>query len=360
MSHNILFEPLTFIRGPNLKNRIMLAPITNQQSHDDGRLSDEEIGWLAMRAAGGFALVMTAAAPVQKVGQGYSGQLGIYDDRHVDGLRRFATQVRQQGSVSAVQLYHGGERADQNLVGTPVAPSESPRNGARALNLDEVDQVREDFIAAALRADKAGCDGVQIHGAHGYILAQFLSPTINRREDRYGGSFENRARLMLDVIDGIRHRCRPNFQVGLRLSPERFGMRLAEVRELAGEIMRQGQIDYLDLSLWDASKQPHEEEYHGRDLLSYFTDLPRHKVRLGVAGKIMDAATATGLIDAGCDFVTIGRAGILRHDFPEQVRRNPAYRSPEQPVSIAQLRQEGATDPFLAYLRTFPGLVAED
>jgi 2,4-dienoyl-CoA reductase-like NADH-dependent reductase (Old Yellow Enzyme family) len=338
----------------------MLAPLTNQQSHADGCLSDEEIGWLAMRAAGGFALVMTAAAPVQQVGQGYPGQLGIFDDQHVEGLMRFAAAVRGHGSISAVQLYHGGERADPELVGTPVAPSDSSRNGARGLNLDEVEQVREDFIAAALRAEKAGCDGVQIHGAHGYILAQFLSPTINRRDDRYGGSFENRARLMLEVIDGIRRRCRPDFQVGLRLSPERFGMRLGEVRELAGEIMRQGQIDYLDMSLWDVSKEPHEEVYQGRGLLSYFTDLPRYNVRLGAAGKIMDAATAADLIDAGCDFVTIGRAGVLRHDFPERVRRDATYRSPDQPVDAAHLREDGATDKFLDYLRTFPDFVADE
>lgn len=359
MSHAKLFDPLPLAHGPALKNRLMLAPLTSQQSYADGRLSEEELHWLTMRAAGGFALVMTAAAPVQQVGQGYPGQLGIFDDQHIEGLARFAVAVHGKGSVSAVQLYHGGERAAPELVGTPVAPSASPRNGARPLDLVEVEQVREDFINAALRAEKAGCDGVQIHGAHGYILAQFLSPTINRRDDRYGGSFENRARLMLEVIDGIRRRCRPDFQVGLRLSPERFGMRLAEVRELAEEIMRQGKIDYLDMSLWDVSKEPYEEEYQGRNLLSYFVDLPRHNVRLGVAGKIMDAATAISLIEAGCDFVTIGRAGILRHDFPERVRRDPAYRSPEQPVDSAHLREEGATDKFLAYLRTFPGFVAD-
>ncbi|MFC4594706.1 NADH:flavin oxidoreductase [Sphingobium tyrosinilyticum] len=360
MSHARLFEPLKLARGSALKNRLMLAPLTNQQSHADGRLSENEIRWLTMRAAGGFALVMTAAAPVQQIGQGYTGQLGIFDDQHIEGLAQFASAVREKGSISAVQLYHGGERADPELVGTPVAPTYSARNGARALDLDEVEQVREDFIEAALRAEKAGCDGVQIHGAHGYILAQFLSPTINQRDDRYGGSLENRARLMLEVIDGIRRRCRPDFQVGLRLSPERFGMRLAEVRELAGEIMQQGQIDYLDMSLWDVSKDPHEEDFQGRSLLSYFTDLPRGEVRLGAAGKIMDAATAAGLIEDGCDFVTIGRAGILRHDFPERARRDPAYTSPPQPITVDHLREEGVTDEFLDYLRTFTGFVAEE
>jgi 2,4-dienoyl-CoA reductase-like NADH-dependent reductase (Old Yellow Enzyme family) len=360
MSHAKLFEPLRMARGPAMKNRFMLAPLTNQQSHADGRLSDDELRWLEMRAAGGFALVMTAAAPVQAVGQGYPGQLGVFGDQHVEGLSRLADVIRTNGSLSAVQLYHGGDRASPEIVGTPVSPSDDSRNGARGLSLREVEQLREDFIAAALRADKAGIDGVEIHGAHGYILAQFLSPVINRRDDHYGGSFENRARLMLEVIDGIRRRCRPDFQIGLRLSPERFGMRLAEVRELAGEIMRKEQVDYLDMSLWDVTKEPHEEAFQGRALLSYFTDLPRGNVRLGAAGKVMSAATAASVIEAGCDFVTIGRAGILRHDFPERVRREPDYDSPPQPASLQHLRDEGIGDEFIAYLRTFPGLVAEE
>lgn len=355
-----LFEPLPLVRGPAMKNRLVLAPLTNQQSHADGRLSDHELRWLEMRATGGFALVMTAAAPVQPVGQGYNGQLGIYRDEQIEGLSRLAAAVRTNKALSAVQLYHGGDRASPDLVGTPVSPSDGSRNGARGLSLDEVEQLREDFIAAALRAEHSGFDGVEIHGAHGYILAQFLSPVINRRDDRYGGSLDNRSRLMLEVIDGIRSRCRADFQIGLRLSPERFGMRLAEVRELAGEILLKGQIDYLDLSLWDVTKQPHEEAFQGRSLLSYFTDLPRGNVRLGAAGKVMSAATAASVIEAGCDFVVIGRAGILRHDFPERVRRDAAYDSPPQPVSPEYLRQEGVGEAFIDYLRTFPGLVAEE
>ncbi|MEX3957380.1 NADH:flavin oxidoreductase [Trinickia sp. EG282A] len=360
MSHAGLFEPLALTRGPAMKNRFMLAPLTNQQSFPDGRLSDDEIRWLEMRAEGGFGLVMTAAAPVQQVGQGYPGQLGVFEDLHIEGLSRLASAVRAHGSLSAVQLYHGGDRASPELIGTPVSPSENSRNGARSLNLKEVEQLRDDFIAAALRAETAGFDGVEIHGAHGYILAQFLSPTINQRDDRYGGSFENRSRLMLEVIDGIRSQCGDDFQIGLRLSPERFGMRLAEVRDLATEIMRKEQIDYLDLSLWDVTKQPHEEEFQGRTLLSYFTELPRGNVRLGAAGKVMSAALAASVIEAGCDFVTIGRAGILRHDFPEQVRRNPEYDSPSQPIAVQHLQDQGVGQEFIAYLRTFPGLVAEE
>src|SRR5690606_22609134 len=102
-----------------------------------------------------------------------------------------------------------------------------------------IEKLRDDFIAAAKRAERSGFDGVEVHGAHGYVLAQFLSPEVNRREDGYGGSLENRARIVFEIIDGIRAQCRPDFQVGLRLSPERFGLKLAEIRDVAAEVLRQ-------------------------------------------------------------------------------------------------------------------------
>lgn len=360
MSVDMLFEPLTLAHGPAMKNRFMLAPLTNQQSHADGRLSDDEIHWLSMRAAGGFALTMTAAAHVQPSGQGFPGQLGIFGDEHLEGLTRMADLIRARGSVSSVQLHHAGNRSPADLVGQPVCPSDDPDTGARGLTLAEVEQLRDDFIAAARRAERAGFDGVEVHGAHGYVLAQFLSAEINRRDDLYGGSLENRARLIFEIIDGIRAQCGADFQIGLRLSPERFGLKLAEIRDVAAEVLRQAKIDYLDMSLWDVAKEPVEPEHQGRSLMSYFTDLPRGDVRLGAAGKIMDAASAMGVIEAGCDFAVIGRAAILRHDFPERIRRDAAYRSPLLPVTEQHLRDEGLGNSFVAYMRGWPGFVEAD
>lgn len=353
-----LFSPLTFSRGPAMKNRFMLAPLTNQQSYPDGRLSDEEYNWLTKRATGGFGLVMTCASHVQPVGQGFPGQLGIFSDEHLEGLTRLAAGINERGALSSVQLHHAGNRAPKDLVGTPVCPSDDPETGARGLILAEVEQLRDDFIAAAVRADKAGFDGVQVHGAHGYVLAEFLSPEVNQRSDHYGGSSENRARLLFEIIDGIRAACRAEFQVGLRLSPERYGQSPEEIIALASEVMRQGKIDYLDLSLWDVGKEPEEERLKGRTLLSYFTELPRGNVRLGAAGKVMSGPTARGVIEAGCDFVSIGRAAILRHDFPERVRADGNYVSPPLPVTVEHLLDEGLSDTFVAYMQNWPGFVA--
>jgi len=360
MSTARLFEPLAFARGPAMKNRFMLAPLTNCQSHPDGRLSDEEFRWLTMRADGGFGLTMTCAAHVQARGQGFPGQLGIFGDQHVEGLTRLATTIKAKGSLSAVQLHHAGNRSPKDLVGDVVCPSDDPATGARALTTGEVEQLRDDFIAAARRAERAGFDGVELHGAHGYILLEFLSPKLNRREDRYGGSLENRARIFFEIIDGIRAHCRGDFQLGLRLSPERFGVVLPEIRDVAAELLRQGKIDYLDMSLWDYTIEPTDEAFKGRSLMSIFTELPRGGVRLGVAGKIRNAQDVVNVIEGGCDYALIGRAAILRHDFPERVRRDSNYVSPPLPVSPAHLRAEGVSPKFIEYLRTFPSFVGED
>jgi 2,4-dienoyl-CoA reductase-like NADH-dependent reductase (Old Yellow Enzyme family) len=355
-----LFEQLAFAHGPALKNRFVLAPLTNLQSRPDGTLSDDEFHWLTLRAKGGFGLTMTCAAHVQRVGQGFSGQLGVFGDEHLEGLTRLAQRIKANGSVSAVQLHHAGNRSSKDLVPIPVCPSDDPERGARGLTLLEVEALRDDFIAAAKRAEKAGFDGVEIHGAHGYILAQFLSPKINRRDDRYGGTLENRARIVFEIIDGIRSQCRPDFQIGLRLSPERFGLKLAEIRDVAAEVLRQSKIDYLDMSLWDVAKEPEEEAFKGHSLMSYFTGLPRGSVKLGAAGKIGGAKEAAHVLAAGCDFVVIGRAAILRHDFPERVRHDSHYVSPSLPVTIKHLADEGLGPRFIDYMRTWPGFVADE
>ena len=353
-----LFAPLAFTRGAGMKNRFMLAPLTNLQSHADGRLSDDEFHWLTLRAQGGFGLTMTCAAHVQAQGQGFPGQLGVFSDTHVEGLTRLAAAIKAQGSLAMMQLHHAGMRAPAKLIGgTPVCPSDNAETGARALSLAEVEQLAEDFVAAALRAERAGFDGVEIHGAHGYVISQFLSPEINQRTDRYGGSPENRARLLFDIVTGVRARCRPGFVLGVRLSPERFGLKLAEIRAVAQQLLAGGAIDLLDLSLWDVAKEPEEAEFRGRTLLSWFTELERGSTRLGAAGKIMSAEDARRVLAAGADFCVIGRAAILHHDFPLRVQADPGFKAVPLPVTAGYLRNEGLGPAFVGYMATWKGFV---
>lgn len=356
-----LFEPLNFLRGPAMKNRFMLAPLTNCQSHADGALSDDEYNWLVMRAKGGFGLTMTCAAHVQAIGQGFPGQLGVFSDDHLPGLKRLANGIKAEGSVSVVQLHHAGMRTPRDLIGgkQPVSASDDEQEdtGARALSLEEVEALKEDFILGALRAEEAGFDGVEIHGAHGYILGQFLSPEINRRDDAYGGAPENRARLILDIIDGIRSRCGSDFNVGLRLSPERFGQRLGEIIDLSKKLLEEEKIDFLDMSVWDVNKEPEEAEYKGKKLMDWFLELPRGGVRVGVAGKITSGSVAQQCMDAGADFVMIGRAAILHHDFPKRVEESRSFVQTGLPVSADYLKQEGLSPTFVDYMASWDGFV---
>ena len=344
-----------------MKNRFMLAPLTNLQSHEDGVLSDEEFKWLTMRARGGFGLTMTCAAHVQAVGQGFPGQLGIFDNNHIEGLTRLAKEIKKQGSIAICQLHHAGMRSPEDLIGeTPVCPSYNEKTGARALSYEEVEQLRDDFIAAAMRAQEAGFDGVEIHGAHGYVLCLFFASGINNREDIYGGSLANRYRILFEIIDGVRECCHDNFMLGVRLSPERFGMNLDEVKQIAQWLFNEGKIEFLDMSLWDVFKEPNEEDKQGRTLLSYFTDLDRQNVRLGIAGKIRTPEEAEKALAGGVDWIMLGRAAILHHDFPAQQQKNPGFSPVTLPVPREHLEKEGVSEKFIGYLSSWKGFVADN
>jgi 2,4-dienoyl-CoA reductase-like NADH-dependent reductase (Old Yellow Enzyme family) len=355
-----LFKPLSFNCGAVMKNRFMLAPLTNLQSYEDGRLSDDEYHWLTMRAEGGFGLVMTCASHVQAVGKGFSGQLACYSDDHLAGLSRLAAGIKARNSLAVVQLHHAGMRSPEKLIGgQPVCPSGNKETGARALSIEEIEQLKEDFVAAAERVEKAGFDGVELHGAHGYILCQFLSPAINRRNDQYGGSLENRSRIIFEIIQAIRDRCRPDFLLGVRLSPERFDVQLGEIIEVAQRLLSENHIDFLDMSLWDVFKEPEEEAFQGRSLMSYFTELQRGQTRLGVAGKIRTPLDALKTLEQGADFNILGRAAILQHDFPLQAHDNPLFEPVTTPVTRDYLRSQGLGENFVEYMAGWAGFVED-
>jgi 2,4-dienoyl-CoA reductase-like NADH-dependent reductase (Old Yellow Enzyme family) len=354
-------EALTLTRGPAWANRITLAPLTNWQSHADGTLGDDEYRWLTMRARGGFGMVMTCAAHVQASGQGFPGQLGAWSGAHAAGLARLASGIRAGGTVSCLQLQHSGRRADTALSGhAAVAPWDDAETGARALSTAEVERLVHDFIGAARSAEQAGFDGVELHGAHGYLLAQFLDAEHNRRGDRYGGSFANRTRIFFELIEGVRAATGADFQLGLRLSPERFGITMPESLALVQQVLDDGRLDYLDMSLWDCFKPPRDPAFADRPLIEHFAALPRGATRLGVAGKIMDAATARHCLASGVDFVSIGRGAMLHHDFARRALADPDFRSVELPVSRAHLEAEGLGPAFVQYVSsTWPNFVID-
>jgi 2,4-dienoyl-CoA reductase-like NADH-dependent reductase (Old Yellow Enzyme family) len=339
----------------------MLAPLTNQQSHEDGQLSNDEFHWLALRAKGQFGLVMTCASHVQEIGKGFPGQLGIFGDQLIDGHKKLTAKIKSHGSIAVIQLHHAGMRSPKDVINQQaVSPSDNEKTEARALSFEEVIELREDFINSAVRAQECGYDGVEVHGAHGYILTQFLSAEINKRTDEYGGSLENRSRLLFEIVQGIREKCGNNFLLGVRLSPEKFGMDLQEVKTISEQLANEALIDFLDISLWDCFKMPEDEKHQNLSLLEHFTSLDLKKVKLTVAGKIRSGKDVHSILDSGVDFVTIGRSGILHHDFPKQVIQNSDFKPIETPVSANYLKQEGLSDKFVEYMRRWPDFVQNE
>lgn len=358
-----LLSPLSFTSGSTMKNRFMLAPLTNCQSHVDGTLSDDEYTWLTMRAKGGFGLTMTCASHVQAIGQGFPGQLGIWDDKHIPGLTRMADGIKAHDSVALVQLHHAGMRSSlvkELLDGPPVCPSDNERSGARGLSLAETQQLVEDFVRGAERAEAAGFDGVELHGAHGYILCQYFSASINERDDQYGGDTEGRFRILFEIIEGIRARCRKDFVLGVRLSPERFGMQLGEVLGIAEKLLNDDRVDFLDMSLWDCFKEPEEDNFKGKSLLYHFGALKRGNTRLGAAGALETPADAEKVLAAGYDYAMLGRAGMWNHDFPKLYEANRSFTPATLPASREYLNAEGISNTFVDYIKgNWPQYVAE-
>ncbi|WP_296606277.1 NADH:flavin oxidoreductase [Nocardioides sp.] len=342
-------DPLSLTHGPDWRNRLALAPLTNTQSNSDGTLTEDETRWLEARGEGGFGLVMTAAAYVAPAGQAWGGQLGIASDAHLPGLERLAERLRATGARSSVQLHHGGRRADPTLSGRPnQCPWDDPDKNAVAMTTGEVEELVADFVAAAVRAERAGVDGVEVHGAHGYLLGQFLDGRNNQRTDGYGGSLDDRLRVVLEILEGIRGATGPEFQLGLRLTPEGNGITLDEGRETARRVLDSGLLDYLDMSLWDVFMRPRG----GAEglLIEHFTDLPRGGTLLGVAGRVLSAADARWCLEKGADIVTVGIGAILHHDFAARAVADEGFVARTGPLTREELRAEAVGPAFIDYL----------
>jgi len=339
-----LHRSVHFRCGLTMSNPFILAPLTNTQCQSNGHLSDEEIHWLTMRAKGGFGMVMTCAAFVDSKGQGFPNQMSMCADVNGHRHKEMTDQIRDLGALSVVQLHHGGSRSPEDLIGgTPITPNNQSLAGVHG--------IRQAFISAAQRAQAFGYDGVQVHGAHGYLLAQFLSPTLNSRTDKYGGPLENRFRLIQEILDGIRTVCGPHFLLSLRLSPERFGMELDEVLQVADWLLQQQSVDLLDWSLWDVDKSVDK-----RRLLDVVTRQNRGDTRITVAGKIDSSSKCRDVLEHS-DAVSIGRGAILHHDFPIRAMNGLDFRARSLPVTTEYLKNEGLSTNFVRYMCRWDGFV---
>jgi 2,4-dienoyl-CoA reductase-like NADH-dependent reductase (Old Yellow Enzyme family) len=359
----MLLEPLPFRNGVCARNRAWLAPMTNQQSHDDGSLSDDELRWLEMRARGGFGVVETCAAHVATDGQGWPGALGVYDDRLLPGLRRLASALAGHGALGVAQLFHGGLRSPRALTGQApwsatayIAPG---TECARAATEQDIARVINQFRDAAARCSTAGFAGVELHGAHGFLIGQFLSATINTRTDGWGSSLHGRARLIRETVRAVRSAVSERFVVGVRLSPEdhgnAVGLNLDESLQVARWLCADG-ADFIHLSLWDASRNTVKRP--DRHPVPLFREAIPRDVVLVAAGGVWTGREAEAVLDRGADAIATGRAAIANPDWAGRVSES-GWQPRRPPLTVAELCERGLSGRFAAYMRNWAGFVAD-
>jgi len=260
-----LLSPLT-VRDVELRNRIVISPMCTY-SAVDGFANDWHLVHLGSRAVGGAGLVIQEATAVSAEGRISPGDLGLYNDEHIEMLQRINTFIHQNGSIAGIQLAHAGRKAScarawdggkqlkkNNGGWTTVAPSAvayySDDETPQVLNVVGIQKVISDFRTAAKRALKAGYKVIDIHAAHGYLVHQFLSPLSNHRTDSYGGSFENRIRLLLEIVEAIRTVWPLNLPLFVRLSATDWaegGWDIAESVKLTSILKVKG-VDLIDTS----------------------------------------------------------------------------------------------------------------
>lgn len=353
-------SPYTFQNGLTLRNRTLLAPMTNGQSNDDGTLGADEFAWLESRARGGFGGIVSCAAHVVGNAQAWQGQLGVFSDDHVEGLAQLAGALRREGCASFAQLFHGGVRSPSRLNSDRQPVSASAYTLAvpnfevpRALEDSEIQEIVEAFAQAARRCWKAGFSGVEIHGANGYLLTQFLSAQSNLRTDDWGGSLENRARFARAILRAIKKQVPEGFVVGMRLSPENVGaetgLLLSESLQVARWLAEDG-LDFLHLSLGDCRKLPVENAEEGVAVVTRFREALPAKVALATSGNIWTSEDARDALALGADLVSLGRAAIANPAWPLHAAKN-GFMPDRLPMTPEDLTARAVGPAFVTLLR---------
>jgi 2,4-dienoyl-CoA reductase-like NADH-dependent reductase (Old Yellow Enzyme family) len=341
---NILLTPAR-IGGVEIRNRIVMPPMTTRLADPEGYVTDETIAYYLARVHGGVGLLTVEMASPQKSGRHRHRELGIYDDRFLPGLTRLVNAIHAGGAKASIQLGHGGGHTRRDICGeTPIAPSAVPHSVFEVTNetivpqemtLDDIKATVAAFAAAALRAQQAGFDCVEIHAAHGYLISQFLTPFENRRKDEYGGALENRARFGLEVLRGVKAAVR--IPVIYRISVNDYfpaGIRYAEGKQAAIWAALAG-ADALHVaaghyrSLPSAARMIPPMEYPQATFLNYAADVKKSvSIPVIAVGRLGDPATASEAVASGkADFIALGRSLIADPQWVEKLARGePARR----------------------------------
>jgi len=326
-----LFKPID-IKGCHLRNRIVMPGLASFLIDDDGSITDKTVEHYRNRAGGGLAMVIVEACAVSPEGIVSPHQARIYDDRFVEGLARIAGVIKAEGVVPAVQLHHGGRQTSAKVIKRkPVAPSPLPcptiRGEVEPLTIDGIQQIVSDFGESARRAVEAGFELIEIHGAHGYLVNQFLSPFSNIREDRYGGDRAGRALFAVEIVREVRKRVGEAFPLSFKISAQEFvpgGLDVDESIELLKLIVPEG-LDILQISAGNDATPEWicQPMFMEKACLSDSAAKVKNAFSLPVmaVGRINDPVIADEIIREGrADLVCMGRGLLADPEMPRKAR----------------------------------------
>ncbi|MDI3500957.1 MAG: hypothetical protein PWP22_728 [Thermoanaerobacter sp.] len=327
-----LLEPIQI--GPmKLRNRIVMPPMVTNYAAADGAVTERFKAYHQARAKGGVGLIIVEATYVHPSGKGFQNQVGIYKDELISGLRELTETVHKYGAKIAVQLYHAGRQTTSKVTGMKVvAPSPIPcpvkQEMPKELSVDEIKELVESFGQAARRAKEAGFDAVEIHGAHGYLLNQFLSPYSNKRTDEYGGSFENRIRFPLEVVRRVREEVGGDFPIIYRMSAEEYvpgGLTIEDTKIFAQKLVEAG-VNALHISggVYESSAMIIQPAAIPQGCFvenaAAIKKAINSKIPVIVVGRIKDPLMAEQIIREGkADLVSMGRALLADPNLPQKV-----------------------------------------
>ena len=325
---NKLFEPAR-IGGLNLRNRIVMPAMVTGFGNPDGTVSEDTRAYYIERAKGGVGLIIVESTAVAPGGRSSPFMLSIYRDDFIAGLRVLTDEVHCHGAKIAIQLVHCGRQGPSKFTKQqPVAPSPIPYKGGempRELTLDEIEEIIENFVEAARRAKDAGFDAVEIHGAHGYLISEFLSPRVNKRSDKYGGGIAGRAALAVEVVRRTRTKVGDDFPILFRISADEYlpgGLTLIESCVIARMLQEAG-VNCINVSAathesMDMFIQPGSVPpgclVHLADAIKRVVDIPVITV-----GRIGDPLLAESILLQGkADLIAMGRALIVDPEVPKK------------------------------------------
>ena len=322
-----LFQTYTLNNGVTIKNRLAVAPMTHFGSQADGLISDQERTFLSNRA-GDMGMFITAATLVQKDGKAFHGQPEATGEHCLDSLKETAQILQRQGAKAILQIHHGGSKAIDDLLDglDKISASANEAEHAREATAEEVEALIASYAQAADLALRAGFDGVEIHGANGYLIQQFYSAQSNRRSDKWGGSLENRMRFPLAVVDAIaavrdKHQ-RNDFIIGYRFSPEEAGengLTMTETGALIDALV-QKPLQYLHVSLWEFDKKIRRGGDTAQTRMQFIHDRINGKLPLIGVGNLFTADQILAAYETGwAEFIALGKTVMLNPHIATQV-----------------------------------------